>query len=74
METGYLSQYKYQNNCNKICIMLCLFTEWFQQQNQFTTEFENMEVNEMNKCLSKFYVFARRKDSSFYKKTSLLSL
>ena len=28
----------------------------------------------MNKCLSTFYVSARRKDSSFYKKTSLLSL
>ena len=28
----------------------------------------------MNKCLSKFYVSVRRKDGSFYKKTSLLSV
>ena len=28
----------------------------------------------MNKCLSTFYVSVRRKDGSFYKKTSLLSL
>ena len=28
----------------------------------------------MNKCLSKFYVSVRRKDGSFYKKTSLLSI
>jgi len=33
-----------------------------------------MEVNEINKCLSRFYVSLRRKDGSFYKKTSLLSL
>ena len=51
---------------------------FFVQQNGFTnktkikTEFESMVVNEMNKCLSKFYVSVTRKDSSFYKKTSLL--
>ena len=28
----------------------------------------------MNKCLSKFYVSVRRKDGSFYKRTSLLSV
>ena len=28
----------------------------------------------MNKCLSKFYVSARKQDGSFYKKTSLLSI
>lgn len=33
-----------------------------------------MEVNEMNKCLSTFYVSVRRKDDNFYKKSSLLSL
>ena len=38
------------------------------------TEFESIKVNEMNKCLSKFYVSVRRKDGSFYKKTSLLSV
>ena len=49
-------------------------TEWFQQQTQFTTEFENMEVEEMNKCLSKFYLSVRKQDGSFDKKTSLLSI
>ena len=33
-----------------------------------------MEVEEMNNCLSKFYLSARRKDGSYYKKTSLLSI
>ena len=46
-------------------------TEWFQQQTEFTTEFEAMEVNEMNKCLWKFYVSVRRKDGTFYKRNSL---
>ena len=46
----------------------------FPQQNELKTAFENMEVNGMNKCFSKFYVSARRKDGSFYKKTSLLSV
>ena len=33
-----------------------------------------MEIPEMNKCLSKFYVSARKKDGSNYKKTSLMSI
>ena len=33
-----------------------------------------MEVEEMNNCLSKFYLSARREDGSYYKKTSLLSI
>ena len=28
-------------------------TEWFQQQQEFTNEIENMEVDELNKCLAK---------------------
>ena len=52
---------------------ICL-TEWFQQQTEFTTDFETMEVNEMNKCLSKFYVSVRKKDGSYYKRNSLLSV
>ena len=35
-------------------------TEWFAQQKEFKTKFESMEVEEMNKCLSKFYFSARR--------------
>ena len=33
-----------------------------------------MEVEEMNNCLSKFYLSSRRQDGSYYKKTSLLSI
>ena len=33
-----------------------------------------MGIDEMNKCLSKFYVSARKKDGSYYKKTSLMSI
>ena len=47
----------------------------FHQQNEFKIEFEGMEVNEMNKCLCKFYVSVRRKDGTFCNlKTSLLSV
>ncbi|XP_068704068.1 uncharacterized protein KIAA1958-like [Montipora foliosa] len=51
-----------------------LFKEWFKHQSEFTTEFENMKVTELNKCLSKFYVSARKGDGSYYKKSSLLSI
>ena len=33
-----------------------------------------MDIHEMNKCLSKFYLSARKQDGSHYKKTSLLSI
>ena len=33
-----------------------------------------MEIVEMNMCLSKFYTTARRKDGSYYKKSSLMSI
>ena len=33
-----------------------------------------MEVTEINNCLSKFYLSARKQDGSHYKKTSLLSI
>ena len=49
-------------------------TEWFAQRKEFKTEFESMEVEEMNNCLSKFYLSARRNDGSYYKKTSFLSI
>ena len=39
-----------------------------------TNEIENMEVDELNKCLAKFYVSVSKTDGSYYKKTSLLSI
>ena len=29
-------------------------TEWFAQQTEFKTEFESMEIHEMNNCLRSF--------------------
>ena len=49
-------------------------TEWFQQQQESTNETENMEVDELNKCLAKFYVSLGKTDDSYYKKTNLLSI
>ena len=68
-----LKPFKRALNCNgnvkiKKQINFVELTVWFHQQNKFKTQFEHMEVNEMNKCLSKgFYVSVRRK------KTSLLT-
>ena len=42
-------------------------TEWLQQRQEFTNEIENMEVDELNKCLAKFYVSVRKTDGSHYK-------
>jgi len=49
-------------------------TEWSQQQQEFTNEIGNMEVDELNKCLAKVYISVRKTDGSYYKKTSLLSI
>ena len=49
-------------------------TEWFAQQATFATPIDDMSIEELNKCLSKFYVSARKKDGSYYKKSSLLSI
>ena len=32
-----------------------MIIEWFHEQPEFTTAFECMSTEEMNKCLSKFY-------------------
>ena len=49
-------------------------TEWFQKQQEFTNAIENLKVDELNKCLAKFYVSVRKTGGSYYKKTSLLSI
>ena len=60
----------FSNFCETFCS-----TEWFQQQEEFTNEIENMEVNELKKCrLAKFYVSVRKTDGSYYENTSLLSI
>ena len=46
------------------------------QQNEFTTSIEDMEHSELNKCLRKFFVSARKQDGSLalYNKPSLASI
>ena len=36
---------------SNFCEIFC--STWFQQQQEFTNEIENMEVDELNKCLAK---------------------
>ena len=58
-----------ESNYSKVCS-----TKWFQEQQELTNEIENMEVDELNKCLPNFYVSVRKTDDSYYKKTSSLSI
>ena len=57
-----LPPWQYANSAVQIWIIsyvLHILTEWFQQQTEFTTDFETMEVKEINKCLSKFSGLSR---------------
>lgn len=48
-----------------ICLITSIcFVDWFAQQDKFLTEFEEMETEEINKCLRKFYMSARKQDGS----------
>ena len=64
--------------CRQLLITFAKFfffsAECLQQQQEFTNEIENMEVDELNKCLTKFFAAVRKTDGSYYKKTSLLSI
>ena len=41
-------------------------TAWFQQQEEFNSTTEEMTPQQLNKCLQKFYLSARRRDGTFY--------
>jgi len=41
---------------NNFCEIICS-TEWFQQLQEFSNEIENMEVDELKKCLAKILRF-----------------
>ena len=43
-------------------------------QNEFLTEIEEMEKEELNKCLRKFYMSARKQDGPYYNKATLTSI
>ena len=53
---------------------LTFFTEWFQMQEEFKTPFEEMSPIQLNKCLQKFYLSARKRDGSYYNKKSLIAI
>ena len=40
---------------------MIFFTEWFQIQREFATPFEEMSPPELNKCLQKFYLSAKKR-------------
>ena len=65
--------FKVSATFSNVCEIFCS-TDWFQQPQEFTNEIENMGVDELIKCLAKFYVSVRKTDRSYYKKTSLLSI
>ena len=54
---------------SNFCEIFCS-TEWFQQQQEFINEIENMEVDELNKHVENVYVSVRKTDGNYYKKTS----
>ena len=51
-----------------------LFVDWFSQQEEFTTDIEEMNKEELNKCLRKFYMSARKQDGGYYNKATLTSI
>ena len=66
----YIFCFKVSATFSNFCEIFCS-AEWFQWQQEFTNEIENMEVDELNKCLAKFYVSVRKTDGSYCEKTSL---
>ena len=50
------------------------FVDWFSQQEEFTTDIEEMNKEELNKCLRKFYMSARKQDGGYYNKATLTSI
>ena len=49
---------------------MIFFKESFQKQNEFATPFEEMSPPQLNGCLQKFDLSARKRDGSFYTKKS----
>ena len=50
------------------------FVDWFSQQEEFTTDVEEMNKEKLNKCLWKFYMSARKQDGGYYNKATLTSI
>ena len=52
-----------------ICLTTSIFVDWFAWQNEFLTEIEEIEKEEL-----KFYISARKQDRSYYNKATLTSI
>ena len=52
-----------------ICLITSIFVDWFAWQNEFFTEIEEIEKEEL-----KFYISARKQDRSYYNKVTLTSI
>ena len=52
-----------------ICLITSIFVDWFTWQNEFLTEIEEVEKEEL-----KFYLSARKQDRSYYNKATLTSI
>ena len=52
-----------------ICLITSIFVDWFAWQNEFLTEIEEIEKEEL-----KFYISARKQDWSYYNKVTLTSI
>ena len=50
------------------------FSAWFQQQEEYNSTIEEMTPQQLNKCLQKFYLSARRRDGTCYNKKSLTAI
>ena len=52
------------------------FLDWLGSPggSKFSTLIEDMDMEELNACLTSFYTSARKQDGSFYKKTSFKSI
>ena len=51
------------------CLIKSIFVDWFAGQNEFLTEVEEIEKEEL-----KFYISARKQDRSYYNKATLTSI
>ena len=49
-------------------------SEWFRGKTEFTTPYEEMKPEELNKCLQTFYRAARKKDGNYYNRKSLTAI
>ena len=50
------------------------FVDWFSWQEEFTTDMEEINKEELNKCLRKFYMSARKQEGGYCNKATFTSI